>query len=62
MIAYEESDEFCPHCDNHYVSLLYHLRSKCSSVQQVLEAKTPQAVVGVEGDDARMDNRFVCCC
>jgi len=23
MSAYEESDEYCPHCDNHYVSLLY---------------------------------------
>jgi Zn finger protein HypA/HybF involved in hydrogenase expression len=21
MTAYEESDEYCPHCDNHYVSL-----------------------------------------
>lgn len=20
MSAYEESDEYCPHCDNHYVS------------------------------------------
>ena len=19
MTAYEESDEYCPHCDNHYV-------------------------------------------
>jgi hypothetical protein len=26
---------------------------------QVLEAKTPHAVVGVEGEDARVDNRFV---
>ncbi|KAG6901690.1 hypothetical protein C0995_009181 [Termitomyces sp. Mi166 len=43
MSAYEESDEYCPHCDNHYV----------------LEAKTPQAVVGVEGEDARVDNRML---
>ncbi|KAG5722638.1 hypothetical protein E4T56_gene7554 [Termitomyces sp. T112] len=43
MSSYEESDEYCPHCDNHYV----------------LEAKTPQAVVGVEGEDARVDNRML---
>ncbi|KAJ8455577.1 hypothetical protein ONZ45_g10944 [Pleurotus djamor] len=43
MNNYEESDEFCPHCDNHYV----------------IEAKTPQAVLGVEGEDARMDARML---
>ncbi|KAG6918865.1 hypothetical protein DXG01_010928 [Tephrocybe rancida] len=43
MTTYEESDEYCPHCDNHYVT----------------EAKTPQAVVGVEGEDARVDNRML---
>ncbi|KAF5320883.1 hypothetical protein D9619_001608 [Psilocybe cf. subviscida] len=43
MSAYEESDEYCPHCDNHYV----------------IEAKTPQAVVGVEGEDARVDARML---
>jgi len=43
MTSYEESDEFCPHCDNHYV----------------IEAKTPQAVVGVEGEDARIDSRML---
>jgi len=43
MSAYEESDEYCPHCDNHYV----------------LEAKTPQAVIGVEGEDARKDARML---
>ncbi|KAF9562955.1 hypothetical protein CPC08DRAFT_662376 [Agrocybe pediades] len=43
MATYEESDEFCPHCDNHYV----------------IEAKTPQAVVGVEGEDARVDARML---
>ncbi|KAL0063128.1 hypothetical protein AAF712_010036 [Marasmius tenuissimus] len=43
MSVYEESDEYCPHCDNHYV----------------LEAKTPQAVVGVEGEDARVDARML---
>ncbi|KAL4068739.1 hypothetical protein V8B97DRAFT_2024667 [Scleroderma yunnanense] len=43
MSNYEESDEYCPHCDNHYV----------------IDAKTPQAVVGVEGDDARIDSRML---
>ncbi|KAJ5222125.1 uncharacterized protein N7469_011012 [Penicillium citrinum] len=37
------SDEYCPHCDNHFV----------------LEAVTPQASLQVEGDDARMDNRML---
>ncbi|TPX33382.1 hypothetical protein SmJEL517_g03767 [Synchytrium microbalum] len=36
--AYEESDEFCPHCDNHYV----------------INAKTPSMGIGVEGDDPRL--------
>ncbi|GAB7347311.1 hypothetical protein MBLNU459_g3390t1 [Dothideomycetes sp. NU459] len=40
---YEESDEYCPHCDNHYV----------------LEAKTPHAVLEVEGDDIRKDSRMI---
>ncbi|KAJ7652253.1 CHY zinc finger-domain-containing protein [Mycena rosella] len=41
MAVYEESDEYCPHCDNHYV----------------LDAKTPQAVVKLEGEDIRVDAR-----
>ncbi|KAJ2509387.1 hypothetical protein GGI11_005903, partial [Coemansia sp. RSA 2049] len=40
---YEDADEYCPHCDNHYV----------------IEAKTPMAALGVEGDDARVDNRMI---
>ncbi|KAG2032302.1 CHY zinc finger-domain-containing protein [Suillus americanus] len=43
MSNYEESDEFCPHCDNHYV----------------IDAKTPQAVIGVEGEDTRVDARMI---
>ncbi|KAI0686272.1 hypothetical protein BC835DRAFT_1408628 [Cytidiella melzeri] len=43
MSSYEESDEYCPHCDNHYV----------------IEAKTPQAVLGVEGDDPRINARML---
>ncbi|CAK5266110.1 unnamed protein product [Mycena citricolor] len=41
MTTYDESDEYCPRCDNHYV----------------LDAKTPQAVVQVEGEDIRVDAR-----
>ncbi|KAI9812949.1 MAG: hypothetical protein M1826_002732 [Phylliscum demangeonii] len=40
---FEDSDEYCPHCDNHYV----------------LDAKAPRAVVGVEGEDARVDARML---
>lgn len=43
MTAYEESDEYCPHCDNHYV----------------IDAKTPQAVVGIEAEDTRVDSRII---
>ena len=35
---YEESDEYCPHCDNHYI----------------IDAKTPQMGIGIEGDDPRL--------
>ncbi|KAJ3269638.1 hypothetical protein HDV01_001154 [Terramyces sp. JEL0728] len=38
MTEYDEVDEYCPHCDNHYV----------------LDAKTPHMGIGVEGDDPRM--------
>lgn len=43
MGEYDESDEYCPHCDNHYV----------------LEAKTPVAGLGVEGEDLRKDSRMI---
>ena len=36
------SDEYCPHCDNHFV----------------LEAKTPKASLQVEGEDVRKDARY----
>ncbi|OAV97128.1 hypothetical protein, variant [Puccinia triticina 1-1 BBBD Race 1] len=38
---FEESDEYCPHCDNHYI----------------IEAKTAKPMVGIEGEDARVDAR-----
>jgi len=40
---WDESDEYCPHCDNHFV----------------LEAKTPSAVLQVEGEDVRKDPRML---
>ncbi|KAH6914074.1 hypothetical protein BKA70DRAFT_1260363 [Coprinopsis sp. MPI-PUGE-AT-0042] len=43
MTSYEESDEYCPHCDNHYV----------------IEAKTAKPIIGVEGEDARIDSRML---
>ena len=36
------SDEYCPHCDNHFV----------------LDALTPKAELRVEGEDARKDARY----
>ncbi|KAJ5851485.1 uncharacterized protein N7529_010870 [Penicillium soppii] len=40
---FEDSDEYCPHCDNHFV----------------IDAVEPEARLHVEGDDARMDNRML---
>ncbi|KAL2886199.1 putative zinc finger protein [Ceratocystis lukuohia] len=40
---FEEADEYCPHCDNHYV----------------LEAVMPKAALQVEGEDARVDARML---
>ncbi|KAJ5251271.1 hypothetical protein N7489_001681 [Penicillium chrysogenum] len=37
------SDEYCPHCDNHFV----------------IDAIEPEARLHVEGEDARMDNRML---
>ena len=62
MSNYEESDEYCPHCDNHYVrwdailSRIFRVNHFCST--QVIEAKTPAPVIGVEGEDARVDARY----
>jgi len=35
---FDEADEYCPHCDNHYV----------------LPAHTPQAAIGFEAEDLRV--------
>ncbi|CAO3684609.1 unnamed protein product [Umbelopsis vinacea] len=40
---FEDEDEFCPHCDNHFV----------------LEAVSPEASLGVEGEDIRVDSRMI---
>ncbi|KAI5799198.1 zinc finger protein [Peziza echinospora] len=37
------SDEYCPHCDNHFV----------------IEAKEPKAMLQVEGEDVRVDARML---
>jgi hypothetical protein len=39
----DESDEYCPHCDNHFVR----------------EAVTPQAALKVESEDVRVDARML---
>ena len=40
---FEESDEYCPHCDNHFV----------------LDAVTPHARLEVESEDVRKDARML---
>ena len=40
---FEDCDEYCPHCDNHFV----------------IEAKTPKAALRVESEDTRVDNRML---
>ena len=40
---FEDSDEYCPHCDNHFV----------------IDAKTPQAALSVESEDVRVDNKML---
>ena len=40
--GWQFSDEYCPHCDNHFV----------------LDAKTPQAALKVESEDTRVDARY----
>ncbi|KKK17653.1 hypothetical protein P175DRAFT_0248995 [Aspergillus ochraceoroseus IBT 24754] len=40
---FEESDEYCPHCDNHFV----------------IDAVTPKPTLQVEGEDVRIDSRML---
>lgn len=63
MTKYEESDEYCPNCDNHYVShsclILHEITVPCmfNLVVKVIDAKTPKQVVGLEAEDIRVDSR-----
>lgn len=41
--TFEEADEYCPHCDNHYV----------------LPAVTPTPALSIESEDARIDSRML---
>lgn len=75
MTRFEEADEFCPHCDNHFVSIvessaqeeregLCSVRARLtfspsSPHSQVVDAKTPQQVIEFEAEDARVDARCV---
>ena len=43
MNEFDDSDEYCPHCDNHFV----------------IEAVEPQARLEVEGEDVRKDARML---
>ncbi|KAF2764109.1 hypothetical protein EJ03DRAFT_332156 [Teratosphaeria nubilosa] len=43
MQEFEESDEYCPHCDNHFL----------------IEVKEPKARLEVEGEDVRKDARML---
>ena len=43
LVLILESDEYCPHCDNHFV----------------LEALTPKPTLQVEGEDVRVDARML---
>jgi len=40
---FDEADEYCPHCDNHFV----------------LDAVMPKAALKVEGEDVRVDARML---
>ena len=42
-LAKYRSDEYCPHCDNHFV----------------LDAKTPTPALKLESEDARVDARML---
>ncbi|KAF2483697.1 hypothetical protein BDY17DRAFT_310656 [Neohortaea acidophila] len=43
MAEFDESDEYCPHCDNHFL----------------IEAVEPKARLEVEGEDVRKDARML---
>ena len=43
MQDFDDSDEYCPHCDNHFL----------------IEALEPKARLEVEGEDVRVDARML---
>ncbi|MCJ1310518.1 hypothetical protein MMC25_004182 [Agyrium rufum] len=43
MAEFEDSDEYCPHCDNHFL----------------IDALTPKPSLQVEGEDVRIDARML---
>ncbi len=40
---FEDADEYCPHCDNHFI----------------LDAVVPKPAISVEGSDVRVDSRMI---
>ena len=42
-LMWHRSDEYCPHCDNHFI----------------IEAKIPKPTLNVEGEDVRVDARML---
>ena len=40
---FDDSDEYCPHCDNHFV----------------IAAKTPKAALSIESEDVRVNNKML---
>lgn len=43
MAEFDDCDEYCPHCDNHFI----------------VDAKEPELVVGLDADDPRMNGNFI---
>ncbi len=63
MDEFEDSDEYCPHCDNHFGKSPKPRSIPVSKLQAdgktVIEAKEPKARLEVEGDDVRIDSRML---
>lgn len=62
MTVYDDADEYCPHCDNHYVRVGASSKESILTridgcAVQVVEAKTPQAMLVAESEDSRIDSR-----
>jgi hypothetical protein len=55
MTTYEEADEFCPHCDNHYVSV--RQMSLCTCLPLLHHVAGPSLTTGDRGKGAKGDGR-----